>query len=196
MIGRAVLILALAGTMGGSLRAAITARFDTQQPERAAWALPASGNAMTVLAAQTIIAKGGLVDDDAQRLIAGAMARTPAAGQPLALAGLAASAEGDLTRATRLMETARDRAPRAALARNWLLNEYVRTGRYDEALTEAGVLMRLAPETRPQTYALVQAMAARADAAPAVGRALARRPDWAEPFAAWARAQGRPASTT
>lgn len=196
MIGRAVLILALAGTMGVSLRAAVTARFDTQQPERAVWAVPASGNAMTVLAAKTIIAKGGLVDAGARSLIARAMARTPAAGQPLALAGLAASAEGDLPRATRLMETARDRAPRVALARNWLLNEYVRTARYDAALSEAGVLMRLAPETRPQTYALIRAMTARADSAPAVARALARRPDWAEPYAAWARAQGRPASTS
>lgn len=196
MIGRGLLVLALLCLMVISLRAAVTTRFDVQQPERSAWARPVSGNAMVVMAARGIIARGGLVDAPTRVLIDTAMARVPAAGQPLALAGLAASAEGDLPRATRLMEAARARAPRFALTRNWLLNEYVRTARYDQALVEAGVLMRLAPETRPQTYALVQAMEARTAAAPAVRRALAKRPDWAEPYAAWAKAQGRPASTT
>jgi hypothetical protein len=195
MIGRCVLVFVLLCVMGIALRAAVTAQFGIAQPERAAWAVPASGNAMVVLAAQRIIAGGGLVDDPAQALISAAMARAPAAGQPLALAGLAASAEGDLPRATRLMEAARDRAPRAPLARNWLLNAYVRAARYDAALVEAGVLMRLTPETRPQTYALIRAMTARADSAPAVARALARSPDWAEPYAAWASAQGRPGGT-
>jgi len=162
-----------------------------KQPEASAWAVPRSGNALTALAAQRIVAQDGAVDPAARALIADAMARMPAAGQPLALAGLAASAEGDLPRATRLMETARRRAPRFPLARNWLLNEYTRTARYDAALAEAGALMRLAPQTRPQVYALIAAMDARADAAPAVRRALARQPDWAEPYTAWVRAQKR-----
>lgn len=188
---RVMLIALVLAGMWISLRAAIGTRHDAVQPEASAWAVPRSGNALATLAAQRIVAQDGAIDAPARALIADAMARTPAAGQPLALAGLAASAEGDLPRATQLMETARRRAPRFALARNWLLNEYARTARYDEALAEAGALMRLAPETRPQVYALIGAMAARADAAPAVRRALAREPDWAEPYTAWARAQKR-----
>lgn len=189
---RLALIVLVLATMGISLRAAVTARFDADQPERSAWALPRSGNALSVLAAQRIIAQDGVIDAPVREMTLAAMTRTPAAGQPLALAALAASAEGDLPRATQLMEAARARAPRFPLARNWLLNEYVRTARYEAALAEAGALMRLAPETRPQVYALVRAMSARADAAPAVRRALAARPDWAEPYEAWARAQGQP----
>lgn len=190
-----VIALVLAG-MWFSLRAAVVAQSDAVRPEASAWAVPRSGNALTALAAQRIVAQDGAIDPVARALIADAMARVPAAGQPLALAGLAASAEGDLPRATQLMETARRRAPRFPLARNWLLNEYARTARYDAALAEAGALMRLAPETRPQVYALIAAMAARADAAPAVRRALARQPDWAEPYAAWARAQKQANAST
>lgn len=196
MTWRLALIALVIAAMGLSLRAAVTARFDAEQPEQSAWAIPATGNALAVLASRRIVETGGAVDAPARAMIAAAMTRLPAAGQPLALAGLTASADGDLPRATRLMEAARDRAPRLPLARNWLLNEYARTARYDAALAEAGVLMRLAPETRPQVYALVRAMAAREDAAPAVARALAGKPDWAEPYEAWARTQARPDSAT
>jgi len=190
MTGSRVMLIALVlAGMWVSLRAAVGVQHDAVRPEASAWAVPRSGNASATLAAQRIVSQDGAIDPAARALIAEAMAGVPAAGQPLALAGLAASAEGDLPRATQLMETARRRAPRFPLARNWLLNEYARTGRYDAALAEAGALMRLAPETRPQVYALIGAMAARADAAPAVRRALARQPDWAEPYAAWARAQ-------
>lgn len=191
----ALIALVLAG-MWVSLRTAVIAQHDASQPDVSAWAVPRSGNAMLTLAAQRMVAQDGAIDNPARTLIADAMARVPAAGQPLALAGLAASAEGDLPRATRLMEAARDRAPRFPMARNWLLNTYVRAGRYDDALSEAGALMRLAPETRPQVYALVRAMSARADAAPAVRRALAGKPDWAEPYAAWTRSQERPRTAT
>lgn len=194
MIWRLALIALVVGVMGVSLRAAVTARFDAEQPEQSAWAVPRTGNALAVLASRRIVASGGAFDGPARAMIAQAMTRVPAAGQPLALAGLAASAEGDLPRATRLMESARTRAPRFPLARNWLLNEYVRTARYDEALDEAGALMRLAPETRPQAYALIRAMAGREDAAPAVRRALQRQPDWAQPYEAWARTQTPPDS--
>lgn len=196
MTTRALVIALVLAGMWVSLRAAVTTQHDAERPEVSAWALPRSGNAMLTLAAQRIVAQDGAIDGPARMLIADAMVRVPAAGQPLALAGLAASAEGDLPRATRLMEAARHRAPRFALARNWLLNAYVRAGRHDEALVEAGALMRLAPETRPQVYALVRAMSARADAAPAVRRALGRGPDWAEPFAAWTWAQERPDTAT
>ncbi|MBA4044083.1 MAG: hypothetical protein C0471_06635 [Erythrobacter sp.] len=196
MTARALLIALVLAGMWVSLRAAVTTRHDAERPEASAWAAPRSGNAMLALAAQRIVAQDGAIDGASRTLIADSMARVPAAGQPLALAGLAASAEGDLPRATRLMEAARHRAPRFGLARNWLLNTYVRAGRHDDALAEAGALMRLAPETRPQIYALVRAMSARADAAPAVRRALARKPDWAEPYGAWARAQERPDSAT
>lgn len=191
----ALMALVLAG-MWVSLRTAMIDQHDAYRPDVSAWAVPRSGNAMLTLAAQRIVAQDGTIDRPVRTLIADAMARVPAAGQPLALAGLAASAEGDLLRATRLMEAARHRAPRFPLARNWLLNTYVRAGRHDEALGEAGALMRLAPETRPQVYALVRAMSVRADAAAAVHRALARQPDWAEPYAAWARSQERPDTAT
>lgn len=196
MTGRLVMIGLALGMMAIGLRAAVTAQYDADQPERSAWALPRTGNALSALAAQRIIANDGAIDAPARALTLAAMTRTPAAGQPLALAGLAASAQGDLPRATQLMEAARARAPRFPLARNWLLNEYVRAARYDAALAEAGALMRLAPETRPQVYALVKAMSVRPDAAPAVRRALEARPDWAEPYEAWARTQDRPDSAT
>lgn len=163
------------------------------RPELAARFLPTSDGAAVTLALRRVVAAQGLVDAEANRLMAQALARAPAAGQPLAIAGLAASADGELDRATALMEAARQRTPRLALVRAWLLNEYVRTGRYADALAEAGPVMRLAPESREQIYALVANLATRPDSSEAVRAALAANPDWAEPFNQW-RAANPPAA--
>lgn len=173
------------------LRVAVDQQFSAAQPERIEWALPLSGNALLALAAKDMVANGGIADAITRGRIADAMVRIPVAGQPLALAGLAASGDGDLGKATQLMEAARQRSSRVAFARNWLLNVYVSEGRYPEALTEAAVLMRLAPASREQIYALIAAMAARPDAAPAVQHALDARPDWAQPYAIWRASHGR-----
>lgn len=191
---RLIALLMLLGAGWIALRGAINQHYEASAPERIDWAVPRSGNAQLALAMTRIVAAGGVVDEPARALVSEAMAAIPAAGQPLALAGLAASASGDLPRATRLMEAARRRSPRLALARNWLLNEYVRTGRYADALAEAAPLMRLAAESRPQVYALIAAMAARSDSASAVAAALAARPDWAAPYEQWLAAQGQSAA--
>ncbi len=163
------------------------------RPELASGFLPTNNDAAVVLSLKRVVAAQGLVDAEANRLMAQALARAPGAGPPLAIAGLAASANGELERATALMEAARQRSPRLALVRAWLLNEYVRTGRYADALAEAGPVMRLAPESREQIYALVAELATRPEAGEAVRAALAANPDWAAPFNLW-RAANPPAS--
>lgn len=176
------------------LRDALDRQFEVTRPDLALRVWPPSGTAQALQALQRIAAQDGVVDPAGRSLIAGAMAQVPAAGLPLALAGLDASAVGDLPRATRLMEQARHSAPRLVLVRAWLLNEYARTGRYDEALAEAGPVMRLSVESRPQVYALIAAMAGREDGAGPVRAALARQPDWAVPYRQWLAARPPAAS--
>lgn len=181
--GAAVLVL-LAGAWL-VLRDAMDRQFESTRPDLALRAWPPSGAAQGLAALQRAAAQDGVVDPAGRALIAGAMAQVPAAGLPLALAGLDASAAGDLPRATQLMERARHSAPRLVLVRTWLLNEYARTGRFDAALAEAGPVMRLSVESRAQVYALIAAIAARPDGAAAVRAALARKPDWAVPYQQW-----------
>lgn len=190
--GAALAALAMAGWL--VLRDAMGRQFAEDRPDLAVRAWPASGNALVMQGVQRITASGGVVDADGRALIARAMARLPAAGAPLALAGLDASAAGELDRATALMEAARHRSPRLVLVRTWLLNEYARTGRYADALAEAGPVMRLAVDSREQVYGLIRAIALRPDGAAAVQAALAADPDWRAPYQAWLAASAQAAA--
>lgn len=185
-LGLALLLLCAALV----LREGLVRHAEASRPDLAARLWPASGNALALLALERARQSEGLADAAGQRLIAQAMARIPAAGLPLALAGLDASARGDLPRATALMEAARHRSPRLALVRGWLINEYARTGRYDAVMAEAGPVMRLSVDSRPQVYALIAAIAARPDGKAAVAGALAADPDWRLPYQQWLAAQG------
>ncbi len=185
-LGLALLLLCAALV----LREGLVRHAEASRPDLAARLWPASGNALALLALERARQSEGMADAAGQRLIAQAMARIPAAGLPLALAGLDASARGDLPRATALMEAARHRSPRLALVRGWLINEYARTGRYDAVMAEAGPVMRLSVDSRPQVYALIAAIAARPDGKAAVAGALAADPDWRLPYQQWLAAQG------
>jgi hypothetical protein len=177
------------------LRGAWIAQWTIADPALAARAWPASGDALAGVALRRTVAASGIVDGPGRDLVARAMARAPGSALPLAIAGFDASASGALARATQLMEAARARNPRLLVARAWLLNEYTRDGRDAEALGEAGVVMRFAPDTRPQIYRLIAQIAARPGGRQAVQDALAGNPDWREPYlqSLGDRAQGVPA---
>lgn len=172
-----------------ALREAMIRAYVADQPQVAARFWPASGEALGLLALQRARGADGVLDDEGQRLMVGGMRRIPGAGLPLTLAGLDASGRGDLSRATGLMEMARHRAPRMLLVRTWLLNQYAQSGRYAEALGEAGVVMRLSSDSREQVYALISAISTQPGGAQAVQAALSAEPDWAKPYRRWLAAR-------
>ncbi|MDE2595713.1 MAG: hypothetical protein KGL44_02425 [Sphingomonadales bacterium] len=174
------LILAACGWL--VLHRAADAAWAVQAPERAAAFPPASGTALGSMVLHRVVAAGGVVDAGARAMNAEALRRAPLSSLPPTIAGFDAAARGDLPQAVRLMEAARARDPRAALARTWLLNEYARTGRYGLTLAEAGPVMRFDAGTRPQIYALIMQILGLPGGGAAVRAALAREPDWRGPF--------------
>ena len=181
------LIVACLLTTGAwiSAREALNRTFAASRPERVAALWPASGDALAELALKQIVAADGAPDDKGRALIAQALRRDPASAAPLTLAAFDAAANADMPRATRLMESARHRDPRLALARAWLFAEYARTGRTKAALAEAGPLTRLVPENRARVFAVVAELAARPGGGQALRATWARDPEWRAIYEQW-----------
>jgi hypothetical protein len=124
----------------------------------------------------------GTIDPETRALYRAALARAPLLADPLALAARDAEAQGDGVRAERLMLAARARDPRRLPVRLWLLDRFVRTGRLDAALVEAGAVMRLDPRAQPQLVDMLGMLATSSAGQRALTRALARQPAWRTAF--------------
>lgn len=168
-----------------ALRQAMDEQWAVTRPSRAAAAFPASSQALGMLAIGRVAAAGGVVDEQARSLAAQALSRGPAEALPLAIAGLDASASGDLDRARRLMEMACGRDPRLPMVRVWLLNDDARRGDYTAFMGEVGPVIRLVPASRKQVYAMLAQISLRPGGARALSEALTRQPDWAAPYRQW-----------
>ncbi len=164
------------------VRGAANDLWSVDAPERAALFWPASGDALAAIAQARIVAAGGRVDARSRTLIGAALGRAPRSADPLILAGLDASARGDLGRAERLMTAARARDPRATIARSWLLDHFMRTGDYAAGLGEVGAELRLRPDSQGPVLAILSALLATPKGARALRDALARDPDWRQAF--------------
>jgi len=165
-----------------ALRSALQSTFQTSAPQIAAQAWPADGLTLAGLARLRVAAASGEVDDTTRALYRSALAREPLLADPLALAGMDAAAQGDAARAERLMLAARDRDPRSPLARFWLFDHFVRTGRIGEALNEVGPAIRLQPEAITAIMTVLAAIADTPDGQAALAQKLATRPFWRTSF--------------
>ncbi len=180
---RRFLLIALC-VWGGCLaiRGAADGLFEVRRPALAAAFWPASGTALANLAQARIVAAGGSVDATARALSTAALRRSPASATPLVLAGLAASERGDMATAELLMLAARARNPRDATACYWLLDHFVRDGRYAAAMAQVGGAIRLRDGAAAPVFALVAALAAIPAARGAVRAELATDPFWRNGF--------------
>lgn len=180
--GKLILVLAALPLAWIAVRAGIQNEYALRNPALAMAAWPADGRSLAAASRRRIVAADGQVDDEARALYRSSLSRDPLLAEPMTMAGLDASAEGDLEQAEQLMRVARTRNPREPIARFWLLDHYMRTGRYVEGVGEAGAAMRLRPEAREAVLnvlaALVEIPAGRA----ALSDALARRPWWRQSF--------------
>jgi tetratricopeptide (TPR) repeat protein len=165
-----------------AIRAAIQSSFQDTAPQLAAQAWPADGLTLAGLARLRVAAASGEVDDTTRDLYRAALAREPLLADPLALAGMDAAAQGDPARAERLMLAARDRDPRSPLARFWLFDHFVRTGRLAEALNEVGPAIRLQPDAITAIMTVLAAVADLPEGQAALSRKLATQPFWRTAF--------------
>jgi hypothetical protein len=165
-----------------SVRVAVQDSVHDADPHLAAQFWPADGVSLAALARQRVAAASGDIDDTTRALYRSALTRDPLLADPLALAGLDAAAKGDIGRAARLMVAARDRDPRAPLARFWLLDHYVRTGHYAAALDEVGPAIHLRPEAITAIMTVLAAIAATPEGQRALADKLATRPFWRTAF--------------
>jgi hypothetical protein len=165
-----------------AIRAAIQSSFQDAAPQVAAQAWPADGRTLAGLARLRVAAASGEVDDGTRSLYRSALEREPLLADPLALAGMDAAAQGDPARAERLMIAARGRDPRSPLARFWLFDHLVRTGRIAEALDEVGPSIRLQPDAITAIMTVLAAVANVPEGEAALSRKLATRPFWRTAF--------------
>lgn len=165
-----------------SARAAVQSSTSTSDPETAAAIGPANGQTLVTMAQQRIAAASGEIDDPTRALIRTALAREPMLTEPLVLAGLDAANAGDGDRAERLMLAARGRDLRSPLVRFWLLDHFVRTGKYAEALDEVGPAIRLQPDAITAIMTVLAAMADTDKGNKALAAKLASRPFWETSF--------------
>lgn len=180
--GKLILLLAAIPLAWIAVRAGIQNEYAGSNPAIAMAAWPADGRSLAAASRRRIVAADGQVDGEARALYQSAIKRDPLLAEPMTMAGLDASAEGDLDRAERLMKAARTRNPREAIARFWLLDHAMRNGRYAEGIAEAGAAMRLRGEAREAVLnvlaALVEIPAGRA----ALRDALQDLPWWRHAF--------------
>ncbi len=178
------LVLALLVVLAGwlAVRHAALAIYSASRPDRALMFAPADPVALSNLAYGRILDAGGAVDAEARALIRAALRRAPGDAAPVVLAALAASADGDLPRATALMRIAKRIDPRSDIARYWLLDHAVRGGDYSTALGEIGPALRLRPGTGDALLALVAGLLDSPGGPAAIRAALATDPDWRNAF--------------
>lgn len=180
--GKLLLVLGAIPLAWLAVRAGIQSEYGGRNPALAMAAWPADGRSLAAASRQRIVSADGQVDAQARALYRSALARDPLLAEPVTMAGLDASADGDLEQAERLMLVARTRNPREPIARFWLLDHYMRTGRYAEGIREAGAAMRLRGEAREAVLnvlaALVEIPAGRA----ALRDELVKRPWWRQAF--------------
>lgn len=165
-----------------SARAAVQSRFALTEPEVASLIGPADGLTLASLAQARIGGANGEIDDTSRALIRSAVAREPLLADPMALAGLDAANAGDSQKAERLMLAARERDLRSPLVRFWLLDHFVRTGKYAEALDEVGPAIRLQPDAITAVMTVLAAMADTRQGNQALAGKLASHPFWETAF--------------
>lgn len=165
-----------------SARAAVQSSYFASSPEAAAAIGPADGKTLMAMAQQRVSAASGEIDDTARGLIRSALAREPLLAEPLTLAGLDAANAGDGAKAERLMLAARERDLRSPLVRFWLLDHFVRTGKYAEALEEVGPAIRLQPDAITAIMTVLAAMADTEKGNKALAAKLGSHPFWKTAF--------------
>lgn len=159
-------------------RNVVLALFADDRPAAALHFWPASGRALAAVALEQTVAADGVVGSQARALLQDALRRSPLLSEPLALAGLDASARDQTEQARALMEEARRRDPRAVIPRSWLLDYYLARGLYGAGLDEAGRLMIIEPEAQPGIMAMLTALLALPQARPALVAKLRGNPWW------------------
>jgi tetratricopeptide (TPR) repeat protein len=107
---------------------------------------PSDPRVKLALARSVLEQQQGLVSGRSLRLALAAASSEPLALESVLLAGAAASDDGDLGRAERLLIEARRRNPRSPLVRTYLLDLYAKRGRLSESALELAALIRLVPD--------------------------------------------------
>jgi tetratricopeptide (TPR) repeat protein len=121
-----------------------------------------------------------------------AAAAAPLAYEPFYIAARAEEQARHLPQATRLMEEARRRRASYPATRLSLMGYYGLAGRYDEAIAEADVSMRLSSEAQRAILPVLAGMLPYQEARPPLARILAGNPRWRSDFIEIAKAKARP----
>lgn len=151
-------------------------------PQAAADFWPADGQSLAAIARDRLADNSGEIDEPTRKLFREALDRSPALASPLMLAALDAEQSGDARRAERLMIQAKARDPRSTITRFWLLDRYIRTGRYKLAFDEVGPALRLRRQSMTVVMTILATLANEPDAQAALAEKLATAPYWRTAF--------------
>lgn len=151
-------------------------------PAAAASFWPADGESLAALSRRRMAENNGEIDDETRALYQEALDQSPTLASPLMLAALEADQAEDFERAERLMLLAKARDPRSTITRFWLLDDYIRTGRYAQAFDEVGPALRLRKQAMTAVMSILARLANEPDAQGPLAKKLATAPYWRTAF--------------
>jgi hypothetical protein len=156
--------------------------------------LPAPGEALQMRLLSALSTNPNYkIGPDAMRTVRTAAVAAPLSYEPYFTAARAAEQAGRIPQAIRLMEEARARRPSHAATRVSLMGLYAMTARYQGAISEADVAMRLNSEAQKAILPILAQMLPYPAARDAIGDILARDPSWRQAFIDTAKDKVSPA---
>jgi hypothetical protein len=178
-----IALLCAAGLMAFVVaRGAVQNALLDSAPQAAAQFWPPDGESLAALARQRLSKNSGEIDEQTRQLFRDALDQSPALASPIVLAALDAEQSGDSKRAERLMVQAKARDPRSTITRFWLLDRYMRTGRYALALDEVGPALRLRRQAMTVIMTVLATLANEPEFQAALAKKLASAPYWRTSF--------------
>ncbi len=149
--------------------------FSRSYPARALFWAPDHGEAQASAAARLVSADR---PDEARRLAAAALRRSPLNVVALRSLGLAAEAKGNAPQVIHFMGLANAVSRRDLPTQMWMIGNSVRRGDYPAAVRQFDLAMRSSSRGTDQLIPLLVAASADRRALPPIAGALNTRPDW------------------
>jgi len=160
------------------------------RPQLALQAAPFDAAARTKLA--TLLVEADETKPEARELALDAIRRDPI--QPAALRVLAQSLDPAKDRsgnaAMALIEQSQRLSRRDVATQMWLIDHYSRLGDVEAAVRQIDVVLRSSETARPAVFPVLELAGSDPRGRRIVMRTLARKPNWARPFAAYAAQAG------
>lgn len=120
--------------------------------------------------------------ETAARLARSAIHSRPLDGRAYRVLARSIQEQGGPEMAAVIYRIAAERSPRDLPSQAWLLDQALKRGGYDEALSRIDQMLRVQPEARPKLYPVLKLLAAQPSLQPGFAKLLQEPPPWRTEF--------------